>query len=66
MEGLPRRKSTSTRLRRPFRALFFRAKDLRMLVNIYCQTYQERNEILKDEASNQTCMDTKDKNGCAG
>lgn len=66
MEDLPRRKSTSTRLRRPSRALFFRAKDLRMLVNIYCQTDQERNEILKEEASNQTCMDTKDKNGCAG
>lgn len=28
---------------------YFRAKDLRMLVNAYCQTYQERNEIINEE-----------------
>lgn len=37
------------------------------IVKIFMEVNQKKiDEILKEEASNQSCMDTKDKNCCAG
>jgi hypothetical protein len=37
------------------------------IVKIFMEVNQKRiDEILKEEASNQSCMDTKDKSCCAG